>query len=143
MVVSQDFACRIPASLDDTTAAPLLCAGAIGYRSLTLTGLQNGDPLGLTGFGGSGHLVLKLARHLYPDSEIYIFARNPLEQHFARELGAVWAGDTTDSPPIPLQAIIDTTPVWKPVLAALEHLCPGGRLVINAIRKEQSDPVAR
>jgi len=139
MVVSQDFACRIPASLDDTTTAPLLCAGAIGYRSLKLTGLRNGDPLGLTGFGGSGHLVLKLARHLYPDSQIYIFARNPLEQRFGLELGAAWAGDTTDSPPMPLQAIIDTTPAWKPVLAALEHLRPGGRLVINAIGKEESD----
>ena len=139
MVVSQDFACRIPASLGDTTTAPLLCAGAIGYRSLKLTGLRNGDPLGLTGFGGSGHLVLKLARHLYPDSQIYIFARNPLEQRFGLELGAAWAGDTTDSPPMPLQAIIDTTPAWKPVLAALEHLRPGGRLVINAIGKEESD----
>ena len=139
MVVSQDFACPIPQSLTDTATAPLLCAGAIGYRSLQLTGLQNGDSLGLTGFGGSGHLVLQLARHLYPDSEIYIFARNPLERRFGLELGAVWAGDTSDFPPVPLQAIIDTTPVWKPVLAALEYLRPGGRLVINAIRKEDHD----
>jgi len=139
MVVPRDFACPIPESLDDTATAPLLCAGAIGYRSLQLTGLENGEPLGLTGFGGSGHLVLKLARHLYPDSEIYIFARNSLERHFGLELGAVWAGDTNDPTPVPLQAIIDTTPVWQPVLAALEHLRPGGRLVINAIRKEERD----
>ncbi len=139
MVVDQDFACPIPESLSDLETAPLLCAGAIGYRSLQLSGLQNGDALGLTGFGGSGHLVLKLARHLYPDSKIFIFARNPLEQRFGMELGADWAGNTTDTPPVALQAVIDTTPVWKPVLAALEHLRPGGRLVINAIRKENHD----
>jgi len=139
MVVHQDFACPLPDTLADIETAPLLCAGAIGYRSLKLTGLQNGDPLGLTGFGGSGHLVFKLARHLYPDSKIFIFARNPLEQRFGLDLGADWAGDTTDFPPIGLQAVIDTTPVWAPVLAAMEHLRPAGRLVINAIRKENRD----
>ena len=139
MVVPEDFACKIPESLDDIETAPLLCAGAIGYRSLQLTGLQNGEPLGLTGFGGSGHLVLKLARNMYPDSEIYIFARNPAEQRFGLELGAAWAGDTTARPPVLLQAVIDTTPAWKPVLAAMEFLRPGGRLVINAIRKENND----
>ncbi len=139
MVVPEKFAIPIPESLDDIHTAPLLCAGAIGYRSLALTGLENGDPLGLTGFGGSGHLVLQLARYRFPDSPIFVFARNPLEQQFARDLGADWAGDTGDTPPRPLQAIIDTTPVWKPVLAALENLRPGGRLVINAIRKEDHD----
>ena len=139
MVVAEDFACPVPESLDDIESAPLLCAGAIGYRSLQLTALHNGEPLGLTGFGGSGHLVLKLARHLYPDSEIFIFARNPLEREFAMDLGAAWAGDTTDTPPTGLQAVIDTTPAWRPVLAAMEHLRPGGRLVINAIRKEDTD----
>ena len=139
MVVAEGFACPIPESLDDIESAPLLCAGAIGYRSLQLTALRNGEPLGLTGFGGSGHLVLKLARHLYPDSEIFVFARNPLEQKFGMDLGAAWAGDTIDTPPIGLQAVIDTTPAWRPVLAAMEHLKPGGRLVINAIRKEDTD----
>jgi propanol-preferring alcohol dehydrogenase len=139
MVVPQHFTCLIPDSLDDIETAPLLCAGAIGYRSLRLTGLQNGEPLGLTGFGGSGHLVIKLARHLYPDSKIFVFARNQLERRFGVELGADWAGDTTDSPPIALQAVIDTTPAWKPVLAAMEQIRPGGRLVINAIRKEDRD----
>jgi propanol-preferring alcohol dehydrogenase len=139
MVAPQDFVCPIPDSLHDLETAPLLCAGAIGYRSLHLSNLLNGDVLGLTGFGGSGHLVLKLARHLYPDSKIFIFARNPLERRFGLELGADWAGDITDTPPVAMQAVIDTTPVWKPVLAAMEHLRPGGRLVINAIRKENSD----
>jgi propanol-preferring alcohol dehydrogenase len=139
MVVPESFANPIPDQLDDVTTAPLLCAGAIGYRSLRLADLHNGDPLGLTGFGGSGHLVLKLARHLYPDSPVFIFARNPLERQFGLDLGADWAGDTTDPPPLKLQAVIDTTPVWKPVLSALENLRPGGRLVINAIRKEGHD----
>ncbi len=119
--------------------APLLCAGAIGWRSLRLCGLEDGQRLGLTGFGGSGHLVLQLARHLYPRSEVYVFARHEPARDFARELGAAWAGDTRDAPPAPLDAIIDTTPAWTPVVAALACLAPGGRLVINAIRKEDGD----
>lgn len=139
MTVPAAFACRIPAVFTDAEAAPLLCAGAIGYRSLNLTGLKNGQPLGLTGFGASAHLVLMMARHRFPDSEVYVFARHPQERAFALQLGAVWAGDTEDITPVPLAAIIDTTPVWKPVVAALANLAPGGRLVVNAIRKESAD----
>jgi propanol-preferring alcohol dehydrogenase len=139
MTVDQGFAYPLPDKLDDISAAPLLCAGAIGYRSLRLADIENGQTLGLTGFGASAHLVLKLVRHSRPDVRVYVFARNPKEQSFARQLGAVWSGDTSDAPPEKLDAIIDTTPVWKPVLSALEHLLPGGRLVINAIRKESSD----
>jgi propanol-preferring alcohol dehydrogenase len=95
--------------------------------------------LGLTGFGASAHLVLQMARFLDPALDVYVFARNPAEQAFARELGAVWAGDTRDPAPEPLEAIIDTTPAWTPVVAALKNLAPGGRLVINAIRKENRD----
>ena len=123
----------------DAEAAPLLCAGGVGYRSLKLTGLQNGQVLGLTGFGGSGHLVLQMAKHLYPACKVFVFARSAEERTFALELGADWAGDTADVPPEAPHAIIDTTPAWKPVLAALECLRPGGRLVINAIRKEADD----
>ena len=93
----------------------------------------------MTGFGGSAHLVLQLARHLYPRSPVFVFARDAGAQHFARQLGADWAGDTTDVPPEPLHAIIDTTPAWTPVVEALRHLTPGDRLVINAIRKEDGD----
>jgi propanol-preferring alcohol dehydrogenase len=139
MVVQERFAHPIPASLSDAHAAPLLCAGAIGYRSLRLTGLGNGKRLGLTGFGASGHLVLAMALRRFPFMEVYVFARNPEERAFALELGAVWTGDTDARPPVPLDAIIDTTPAWKPVLKALEALAPGGRLVINAIRKESGD----
>jgi propanol-preferring alcohol dehydrogenase len=133
------FVFRIPEAFTDVEAAPLLCAGAIGYRSLNLTGLRNGQRLGLTGFGASAHLVLMMARHRFPDSEVCVFARSPEERAFALQLGAVWAGDSADSSPLPLAAIIDTTPAWQPVVAALANLAPGGRLVINAIRKEAGD----
>jgi propanol-preferring alcohol dehydrogenase len=139
MTVPEDFAYRIPDVFSDSEAAPLLCAGAIGYRSLRLTGLKDGRNLGLTGFGASAHLVLKMARHQYPNAQVFVFARNPKERAFAKELGAVWAGDTAKEPPEKLDAIIDTTPVWKPVVEALKNLEPGGRLVINAIRKEEVD----
>jgi propanol-preferring alcohol dehydrogenase len=139
MTVPEAYAAPIPDTFGDVEAAPLLCAGAVGYRALRLTGLENGEVLGLTGFGGSGHLVLQMARYLFPDSRLFVFARSERERRFALELGADWSGDTDEAPPDPPRAIIDTTPVWKPVLAALECLQPGGRLVINAIRKEGSD----
>ena len=139
MVVPEAFAHPIPDLFSDAEAAPLLCAGAIGWRSLRLTGLHNGQRLGLTGFGASAHLVLKTVRHRFPDTPVFVFARSEKERDFARELGAVWAGDTKDEPPATLHAVIDTTPAWEPVVEALRHLEPGGRLVINAIRKEEGD----
>ncbi len=139
MTVPEDYAYPVPAVFDDAEAAPLLCAGAIGYRALRLTGLSDGEPLGLTGFGGSAHLVLQLARHLYPNSAVSVFARDADVRSFAVSQGADWAGATEDRAPEPLKAIIDTTPVWKPVVEALANLRPGGRLVINAIRKEDHD----
>ncbi len=139
MVVKEKFAHPIPEIFTDEQAAPLMCAGAVGYRSLRLTNLQNGQRLGLTGFGASGHLVLQMVKHKYPDSPVYVFARSKSEREFALELGAVWAGDTTDRSPEKLHAIIDTTPVWKPIVEAMDNLLPGGRLVINAIRKEELD----
>jgi alcohol dehydrogenase, propanol-preferring len=139
MTVHERYAYRIPDCFSDYEAAPLLCAGGVGYRALSLTNIHNGDILGLTGFGGSGHLVLQLASHLYPETPVYVFARSPEERKFAIELGASWAGDTDDEPPEQLHAIIDTTPAWCPVLAAMKCLRPGGRLVINAIRKEDRD----
>jgi alcohol dehydrogenase, propanol-preferring len=139
MTVGVDFALPLPAVFSDAEAAPLLCAGAIGHRSLRLTGLRNGQRLGLTGFGASAHLVLKMVHRRFPASPVYVFARSPQERHFALELGAVWAGDTLDASPEPLDAVIDTTPAWRPVVEALANLAPGGRLVINAIRKEAGD----
>jgi len=139
MTVPETYAYPIPAAFSDVEAAPLLCAGAVGYRALRLTGLENGQVLALTGFGGSGQLVLQMARHLYPGSPVYVFARSADKRAFALELGADWSGDTDDKPPSAPHAVIDTTPAWKPVLAALEQLRPGGRLVMNVIRKEHAD----
>ena len=136
MTVAEDFIYPIPETFSDIQAAPLLCAGAIGYRSLRLTGLKDGQRLGLTGFGASGHLVLKMAKHRYPNSEIFVFARSAEERAFALELGAVWAGTSAQRAPARLDSIIDTTPAWMPVVDALANLDAGGRLVINAIRKE-------
>ena len=142
MVVPETYACAVPGIFSDTDAAPLLCAGGVGYRALQLSGIRNGQALGLTGFGGSAHLVMQLARHLYPDLRVHVFARDAEARQFALDLGADWAGDTTEDAPEPLNAIIDTTPAWKPVVAAMLQLAPGGHLVINAIRKEDTDKQA-
>jgi propanol-preferring alcohol dehydrogenase len=139
MNVPENSAFLIPQSFSDAEAAPLLCAGAIGYRSLSLAGFVNGQKLGLTGFGSSAHLVMKMVRHRYPDTPVFVFARSVQEREFALELGAVWAGDFTEEAPEQPHAIIDTTPVWRPVVEGLKNLAPGGKLVINAIRKEDTD----
>ncbi|MFZ2450767.1 MAG: zinc-dependent alcohol dehydrogenase family protein [Methylovulum miyakonense] len=136
MTVAKGFAYTIPDVFSDVEAAPLLCAGAIGYRSLRLAGLKDGQRLGLMGFGASAHLVLKMVKHRYPDTDVYVFARSAVERQFALELGAVWAGGTAERAPHKLDSIIDTTPAWQPIVDALANLESGGRLVINAIRKE-------
>lgn len=136
------FVHPVPDGLDDVAAAPLLCAGAVGYRAVRLTRLQDGEAIGLTGFGASAHLVLQLIRHRFPASRVHVFARSPDQRARALQLGATWAGDTSDMPPEALDAIIDTTPAWRPVAAALTALKPGGRLVVNAIRKEEADKAA-
>ncbi len=141
-VVSDRFAYKIPEGFSDSQAAPLLCAGAIGYRSLRLSGLQDGWNLGLVGFGASAHLVLKMVRHQYPGVRVFVFARSHQEMDFARELGAIWSGEIEAESPQKLQAAIDTTPAWNPVVEALKNLEKGGRLVINAIRKEEKDKKA-
>lgn len=139
MAIPASSAAPIPDAIPDSAAAPLLCAGAVGWRALRLADPVDGGALGLTGFGASNHLVLKAARFRWPNLRIHVFVRSPEERAFARELGAVWTGDTDQAPPEPLDAIIDTTPVWTPLLAALRALAPGGRLVVNAIRKEDGD----
>jgi propanol-preferring alcohol dehydrogenase len=139
ITVNENFAYPVPEIFGDSEAAPLLCAGAIGYRSLRLTGLKNGQNLGLTGFGASAHLVVMMVRNKFPASKVFVFARNERERAFALELGAYWAGVPTDTPPEKLDSIVDTTPVWKPVVEALKNLKSGGRIVVNAIRKEDTD----
>ena len=139
MTVPHDSVFLIPERFSDYQASPLLCAGAIGYRSLNLAEIENGQNLGLTGFGASGHLVLKMAKYRYPDSPVFVFARSEKERRFALELGAVWACESQEYAPERLHAVIDTTPVWRPVVEAMKNLAPGGRLIINAIRKEEGD----
>lgn len=137
--VSEDFAFNIPDFFSNSEAAPLLCAGAIGYRSLILCNHSDGQNLGLIGFGSSAHLVIQIASYLYPNSKVFVFARSEKERAFARSLGAFWTGSIEDAPPEKLYSAIDTTPVWKPIVYALKNLEKSGRLIVNAIRKEDID----
>jgi propanol-preferring alcohol dehydrogenase len=139
--VTEDFAYPIPQSVSDSAAAPLLCAGAIGYRALRLTGLRDGGVLGLFGFGASAHIVVQIVKHRYSASKVFVFTRPNQKSHqaLAAKLGADWVGATGDFPPIKLNCAIDFTPAWGPVVRGMEYLERGGRLVINAIRKEQTD----
>jgi propanol-preferring alcohol dehydrogenase len=140
-VVAEDFAYPIPARFTDSQAAPLLCAGAIGYRALKLTTLQDGQVLGLFGFGASAHIVIQMAKYKYPGGKVFVFTRPGQKEHqaLARKLGADWTGATGQTPPQKLDCAIDFTPAWGPIVAALRALENGGRLVINAIRKEETD----
>ncbi len=141
-VVSEDFAYNIPSFFSDLQAAPLLCAGVIGYRALRLTGMKDGQVLGLYGFGASAHLVIQMVRYKFPASKIFVFSRSGQFSHqeMAKKLGASWVGATGEIPPEPLNCAIDFTPAGKPVSEALKVLDRGGRLVINAIRKEEPIP---
>lgn len=139
MTAPAGFVHPLPDELGDIEAAPLLCAGAVGYRALSLCRLEDGQALGLAGFGASGHLVLQMARACLARSPIHVFTRNAEQRALALELGATWAGTADARTPTPLHAIIDTTPAWAPLRAALRNLRPGGRLVVNAIRKEDAD----
>ncbi|MCX7911562.1 MAG: alcohol dehydrogenase catalytic domain-containing protein [Dehalococcoidales bacterium] len=140
MVVSESFAYRIPPAFRDPVfAAPLMCSGVVGFRSLKLTGMEDGLTLGLYGFGAANHLVIQMANFLYPRSRKFVFSRNPVERELALSLGADWAGGIDEKSPEALDCAIDTTPAWQPVLRALENLKKGGRLVLNLIRKEDAD----
>lgn len=139
MVAPEASTFIIPNQFSNSEAAPLLCAGAIGYRALRLASIRSEAPIGLTGFGASAHLVLKLILHFHPNCSVFVFARSKKEREFALELGAEWAGESHQQAPRPMQAIIDTTPAWTPVFNGLRQIEPGGKLVINAIRKEDKD----
>lgn len=135
MVVPEDYAYPIPDKFDDSMAAPLLCAGAVGYRALKLTGLNPGETIGLFGFGASAHVVIQVIRHNFPTCPVYVFTRSVEHMDLAKKLGAAWAGNPTDKPPTTINRAIDFTPVAVTLRRALEVMAPGGRLVINAIRK--------
>jgi len=140
-VVAEDFAYPIPDRFSDSAAAPLLCAGAIGYRAMRLTGLRDGRSLGLFGFGASAHIVIQIVKRKYPHSKVFVFIRPGQKKHqdLAIRLGADWVGATGETPPAKIHCAIDFTPAWKPVVDALKVLENGGRIVINAIRKEDKD----
>jgi len=141
-VVAEDFAYPIPEGFTDLKAAPLLCAGVIGYRALRLSGMEDGKVLGLYGFGASAHIVIQVAKYEYPDGRVFVFTRPNQREHqdLARELGADWIGATGDTPPEKLNCAIDFTPVGEPVREALRNLQKGGRVVVNAIRKTTPIP---
>ena len=137
--ISENYAFKLPEGVSAEVLAPLFCAGAIGYRSLKLSKVKNGDVLGLLGFGASGHIVFKLVKFLFPDTKIFVFSHSERGRRLARDLGADWIGTFDQKPPELIDAIIDTTPVWGPPFLCLRHLKPAGRLIINAIRKEETD----
>jgi propanol-preferring alcohol dehydrogenase len=140
MVISEDFVYKIPPRFTDLSqAAPLMCSGIVGYRSLKLTGMEDGKTLGLYGFGAAHHLVLQMVNFKFPNSPKFVLSRNPVERDLAKKLGADWVGEIEEETPQKLDCAIDTTPAWKPTLQALENLERGGRLVINLIRKEEKD----
>jgi propanol-preferring alcohol dehydrogenase len=124
---------------DLVKAAPLMCSGVIGYRSLKLTGMEDGKTLGLYGFGAAHHLVIQMANFIFPNSKKFVLSRNPVERELARDLGADWVGEIEANTPEKLDCVVDSTPAWKPTIKALENLERGGRLVINLIRKEEID----
>jgi propanol-preferring alcohol dehydrogenase len=138
--VHEDFAYLIPDTFSDAQAAPLLCAGVIGYRALRLSGIRPGEVLGLYGFGASAHIAIQVARHWA--CRVFVFTRKGQKDHqdLASRLGAEWVGATGDTPPQKLHAAIDFTPVGQPVKEALRVLRKGGRLAINAIRKIEPIP---
>jgi propanol-preferring alcohol dehydrogenase len=141
-VVSEDFAYPIPKRFTDLEAAPLLCAGVIGYRALRLSGMEDNQVLGLYGFGASAHIVIQIAKYKFPNCRVFVFTRPGQREHqdLAKRLGADWVGATGDIPPEKLNCAIDFTPVGVTVREALRVLEKGGRLVINAIRKETPIP---
>jgi len=135
MVVGQDWACPLPEGLSDAEAAPLLCAGVIGYRTVRLAQVRDGQAVGLFGFGASAHLVLPVLKFQYPACRVFVFTRSPSHRSLASRLGADWVGGSEDTPPEPLDVAMDFTPVGETVARALAVSAPGARLVINAIRK--------
>ena len=131
MVAPADFAYALPEGFPDEQAAPLLCAGVIGYRSLRLSGIQPGGRLGLYGFGASAHVTIQVAR--YWGCEVYVFTRGEEHQRHALELGATWAGQAQDTPPAEMDSAITFAPAGWLVPEALRVLRKGGTLAINAI----------
>ncbi|MHC4440345.1 MAG: zinc-dependent alcohol dehydrogenase family protein [Planctomycetota bacterium] len=140
MVIGENFAYPIPEQFTDSQAAPLLCAGVIGYRTLRLADITDGRKIGLFGFGASAHIVIQIIKYKFPNSPVFVFTKTEKHAELAKKLGADWTGRSGDEPPEKLNKIMDFTPVGECVKDALGVLERGGRLIINAIRKETPLP---
>ena len=140
MVISEDFAYPLPERFSDGEAAPLLCAGVIGYRTLRLAEIADGQIIGLFGFGASAHIVIQIIKYKFPNSPVFAFTKTAEHAELAKDLGATWTGRSGDKPPAKLNKAMDFTPVGECVRDALAVLDRGGRLIINAIRKETPVP---
>jgi propanol-preferring alcohol dehydrogenase len=130
-IVGESFACPLPAQFSDIHAAPLLCAGIVGYRSFKISGAKKNDHLGLYGFGASAHIILQVARHL--GCEVFVFTRSPIHKEFATKLGAAWTGDAKDTPPAPLDSAIIFAPAGALVPEALRVTRKGGTVALAGI----------
>jgi propanol-preferring alcohol dehydrogenase len=134
-VARNDFVFPLPKSLDDLHAAPLLCAGIIGFRSLRVAGVQRGERVGLFGFGASAHLAIAVLRAW--ECEVYVSTRGASHRKLAESLGAVWVGNATENPPVELDRAITFAPSGEVVIAALASLRKGGVVAINAIHLDR------
>ena len=140
MVIGEDFAYKLPEGFSDSQAAPLLCAGVVGYRALRLADISDGQVIGMYGFGACAHILIRVVKHKFPNSPVYVFTKTQEHIDLAKNLGADWTGNSGDKPPALLDKALDFTPVGECIRDALAVLQRGGRLVINAIRKETPVP---
>jgi propanol-preferring alcohol dehydrogenase len=134
-VARSDFVFKLPQELDDLHAAPLLCAGIIGFRSLRVAGVERGDRVGLFGFGASAHLAIAVL-HSW-NCEVYVSTRGASHRKLAESLGAKWVGSETDKPPVELDRAVTFAPSGDVVIAALSSLRKGGVVAINAIHLDR------
>lgn len=139
MTAGAGFVYRLPAGFSGERAAPLLCAGVIGYRSLKLSGIKPGGRLGLFGFGASAHLAIQVALHW--ECSVYAFTREAHHRDLAISMGAVWAGATDDEPPVALDAAVTFAPAGEVVAAALKRLERGASVAVNAIHMTPIPPL--
>jgi propanol-preferring alcohol dehydrogenase len=137
--VPADFAYPIPEGYSDHEAAPLLCAGIVGYRALRRSGIRPGERLGLYGFGASAHIVIQIARHW--KCEVYVFTRAERHQKLARELGAAWVGRAEEEPPSPLDSAISFAPAGALVPEMLRALRPGGTVALAGVAMSATPPL--
>jgi propanol-preferring alcohol dehydrogenase len=140
MVIGENFAYKLPEGFSDSQAAPLLCAGVVGYRALRLADISDGQVIGMYGFGACAHILIRVVKHKFPNSPVYVFTKTQEHIDLAKSLGADWTGNSGDTPPALLDKALDFTPVGECIRDALAVLQRGGRLVINAIRKETPVP---